>query len=105
MADSELYPAGWGRSGRPWERLKALVYGEETHCWVCREYVDQRLHHNDRRARSVDHVIPRWRRPDLAYVRSNLRLAHRGCNSSRGNRERARASTDRGRISVDPASV
>lgn len=100
------YAAGWGRSGRPWERLKAQVFAEETHCHCCRSPVDQTLPHNHPKARSVDHLIPRDKRPDLAYERGNLRLAHRGCNSTRGNRMRARGThTDRGTISINPATV
>jgi len=46
-------------------------------CHICRGPVL-------RQDASVDHVVPRSIRPDLTFVRSNLRLAHRDCNSSRG---------------------
>lgn len=73
------------RGGRPWARLVAQVYAEETHCGIpdCGAYVDQTLPANHDLARSVDHIIP------LAdggpeYARWNVRLAHRICNSRRG---------------------
>lgn len=76
-----------GRSGRPWERVKAIVYREETHCWLCGHWVDQTLHHQEPMARSADHLV------QLAHggnplARTNLRLAHRRCNTIRGNKLR-----------------
>lgn len=76
----------WG--GRPARRLKARVFAEETHCWLCGEWVDPTLPPNDRLARSIDHVIPRSLGGD-PHARANARLAHRKCNSSRGNRQPA----------------
>ncbi len=73
-----------GRRGPIWDALRALVFAEETHCWLCGERVDQTIPAPDRWSRSVDHVIPVDLRPDLIYRRSNVRLAHRGCNSSAG---------------------
>lgn len=32
---------GRGRSGRPWERVKALVFEQERCGWVCGAEVDQ----------------------------------------------------------------
>jgi hypothetical protein len=75
----------WGRKGRPWTRVQARVYAEETHCSICGEYVDQTIP-NPRhpRARSVHHLVP----PDIDRARANdrslLRLAHYGCNSREG---------------------
>lgn len=71
------------RSARPWKRLQAQVFAEESHCWLCGEYVDQTLEPNDLRARSVDHRRPVALDGDV-YDRANLRLAHRQCNSERG---------------------
>lgn len=69
------------RTGRPWRRTAQQVYVEETHCWLCGQHVDQTLPANHDLARSIDHVIPR----SLGGTneRSNLRLAHRRCNSRR----------------------
>src|SRR5262249_55547089 len=80
-------PRSKGRTGRPWRRLQAEVWAEETHCWICRRWVDQSLHHTDPMSRSVDHVIPLWF-GGAPLDRSNCRLAHRRCNTVRGNRMR-----------------
>lgn len=79
-------PSGRKCVGAVWRRLQADVYATEHVCWRCGHEVDMTLRHTDPRNRmapSVDHVIPRKYRPDLALVRTNLRLAHYGCNSSR----------------------
>ncbi|MHC3474685.1 HNH endonuclease [Streptomyces sp. 7R007] len=78
------------RSGRPWLRLQAQVYAEETECWICRAYVDQSLPGTTHpMARTVDHVQPLWLGGD-PLDRANLRLAHRRCNTIRNNQLRAR---------------
>lgn len=76
-----------GRKGRPWVRVQRKVYAEETNCHLCGRYVDQTLPIRTPQSRSVHHLIPPDIRPDLAEVRSNLRLAHYGCNSSYGRGE------------------
>lgn len=74
-----------GRSGRPWRRVQAKVYEEETHCYLCGEYVDQTLaNFRSGQARSVHHLIPPDLAPELALDRDNLRLAHLGCNAKYG---------------------
>lgn len=55
-------------------------------CWLCGGAIDydtsrQKLSH------SVDHVKPVSLYPELENDVSNMRHAHYGCNSSRGNRE------------------
>jgi hypothetical protein len=75
----------WGRKGRPWSRVQARVYREETHCAICGGYVDQTIPNpRDKWARSVHHLVP----PDIDRNRANdrelLRLAHYGCNASYG---------------------
>ena len=71
-------------SGRPYRRTQAQVFAEETHCWLCGEWVDQRLPHNNPKARSLDHVTP-LARGGHPTNRANARLAHRDCNSERGD--------------------
>jgi hypothetical protein len=66
-------------SGRPWKRLQAQVYAEETHCCRCGGWVDQTLPYNHRQARSVDHLVERQLGGE--DHRDNLRLAHRACNA------------------------
>lgn len=72
----------YSASGRPYRRLQAQVFNEETHCWLCHGYVNQRLPANDDMARSLDHVTP-VSRGGNPLARTNARLAHRRCNSSR----------------------
>lgn len=81
-----------GRKGRPWREAQARVYAEETHCYLqpwtgCAGHVDQTLAPRTPWSRSVHHLIPPDIRPDLANVRTNLRLAHYGCNSRYGRGE------------------
>lgn len=82
-----MVAANAGRKGRPWRAVQAQVYREETHCYLCGGHVDQTIQRTNPRhphARSVHHLIPPDIRPDLANERTNLRLAHFGCNSSYG---------------------
>jgi 5-methylcytosine-specific restriction endonuclease McrA len=77
-----------GRAGTKWNRLRAQVFAEETHCWICRYYVDQALPRTHAMSRTVDHVVPLWRGgPEVE--RTNCRLAHRRCNTIRNNQLRA----------------
>lgn len=92
-----------GRTGRPFERVKAQVYRDETHCWLCHQPVNQALPHNHPLARSVDHIVPLSHGGD-PLDRSNCRLAHRKCNTIRANQLRAKP-TDRGYLALDPASL
>lgn len=51
-----------------------LVNGPATVCALCgRPGAD-----------SIDHILPKSDRPDLMLSLSNMRPAHRSCNSSRG---------------------
>ncbi|MFF8406912.1 HNH endonuclease [Streptomyces sp. NPDC015684] len=92
------------RSGRPWLRLQAQVYSEETHCWLCHGWVDQSLPGTTHpMARTVDHVHPLWLGGE-PLDRANVRLAHRRCNTARNNRLRA-AQRPRPGFTVDAASL
>ena len=74
-----------GRRGRPWERLRTTVLLEETHCCHCGHPVNKGLSGQNPWGPTVDHVIPvSLGGPPLD--RANVRLAHRKCNCSRGNR-------------------
>lgn len=78
-----------GRSGTAWFRVQAQVFAEETHCWICRRYVDQSLPREHPMSRTVDHLHPLGMGgPETD--RANLRLAHRRCNTVRSNQLRAR---------------
>jgi 5-methylcytosine-specific restriction endonuclease McrA len=92
-----------GRAGTAWWSVQARVFAEETHCWLCRKWVDQELPRTHPMSRTVDHVRELWEGGD-EVDRSNCRLAHRRCNSAKSNRARAKA---RPRVShsVDVASL
>lgn len=79
-----------GRRGRPWRTLQARVFAEETHCHLCGEWVDQLLPPRHPRARSVDHLIS-LESGGPPLDRSNVRLAHLGCNSRRGRAQQVAA--------------
>lgn len=71
------------RVGRPWRRLREQVLAEETDCFRCGEPVDKNLPPNGRWSPSVDHVV------DVSdggapLDRSNVRIAHHGCNGAAG---------------------
>lgn len=114
-------PGQAGRVGRRWREAQAAVFGSETHCWLCGEWVDTRLHSRHPKARSADHLIQLQHGGD-PYLRSNLRLAHLGENSGRSNalrrlrREQCACSQGlpcaalvpsqpRGYVELDPADV
>lgn len=62
-----------------WRKLRAQVIAEEPLCWL-------RLPGCTRISTTADHVIPVSVRPDLEYVRANLRGACAHCNYSRGKK-------------------
>ncbi len=74
-----------GRQGRPWRRIAAQIKADPRNheCWRCHEWIDVRLHHNDPRGFTIDHVQP-LALGGSALDPRNLRPAHRGCNSSEG---------------------
>lgn len=53
--------------------------GEEKHCWICGSYLPDDMV-------SLDHVIPRSRRPDLVFEDSNIKPACLFCNIDKGSR-------------------
>lgn len=101
-----------GLKGARWREVQARVFAEETHCWLCGREVDHTIKTGPRDpltrwSRSVDHVIPREHLPSddpLIYDRTNLRLAHVGCNSARRHRlktQRPEATSSRGWINTN----
>lgn len=65
-------------SGR-WKQLRLRVIAEEP---VCRLRLDKCTIRSD----TADHIIPVKIRPDLKYVRANLRGSCQSCNMARGSR-------------------
>ena len=53
-------------------------------CHICRKRVNMNLEHNDKYSPTMDHLIPISLGGDHSYA--NIQLAHRTCNSSKGNR-------------------
>ena len=53
-------------------------------CHICRKRVNMQLEYNDKYSATMDHLIPLSLGGDHTYA--NMRLAHRTCNSSKGNR-------------------
>jgi hypothetical protein len=83
-------PAGRICVGAKWRRLQNDFYRAVTvwACCRCGGPVDKRLRFTDPRNRwapSIEHTIPKSVRPDLAMDPRYWKLAHFGCNSSRGN--------------------
>lgn len=82
------------RNRRKNQKRKAHKAGEYTlgevalrdghRCHLCRKRVDMTLTGNDRMGPTIDHLIPVSAGGD--DVLSNVRLAHRSCNCSRGAR-------------------
>lgn len=76
-----------GRSGRPFERLKAHVYATETHCCICGLEVDLSLPYRDpitgkvnRMSKSIEHPTEL----DAGGHPYDGHLSHLGCNGRKG---------------------
>ena len=92
-----------GRSGTAWNAMRARVFAEESHCWICGKWVDQELPRTHPMSRTVDHIV-QLSHGGPPLDRSNCRLAHRRCNG-----RRAEPATPRRRprrwVSVEAASL
>lgn len=78
---------GWVYKTQEWKSLRQRVLREESRCYLCGITVDKST--RDIRLRpSVDHVVP-LDSGGPAFERSNARLTHAACNSSKGNRPSA----------------
>lgn len=82
-----------GRVGRAWRQVSAQVYREETHCWICSEWVDQTLPPGTPWSRSADHLI-QLQHGGPGNARANCHLAHIRCNTARSNTLRGLAAED-----------
>lgn len=74
-----------GRSGRPWRRLQRKILTESRVCWLCGYEIDMRLPATHAMSATVDHVVP-LSQGGNPLDPTNLRPAHRRCNSVKGDR-------------------
>lgn len=67
-------------------RARKEIYERDSWtCQLCWHPVDSELHYRDNWAASLDHIIPQSQQLIPDHSPSNLRLAHRMCNSMRGD--------------------
>lgn len=67
-----------------WKKARAKVLATATHCALCGEPLDHTIPSGTRWASTVDHIVPLSLGGSLTAPK-NLRAAHHGCNSRRGN--------------------
>jgi len=64
--------------------LAELIERDKSTCHLCGKHVDCSLSGRDEMGPTIDHILP------LSFggadCKSNVKLAHRSCNVSRGNR-------------------
>jgi 5-methylcytosine-specific restriction endonuclease McrA len=78
-----------GRGDTRWYKLSARLRKElPPYCWICSEEIDLTLHRNHKKSWTLDHLVPLSAGGD-PYDESNLRPAHRDCNSRRGTKAEA----------------
>jgi len=66
-----------------WHEVLAAYQRSGGLCGICLEPVDLDVKTGPRQP-TIDHIVPRSR--EGSGERANLQLAHRGCNSRKGNR-------------------
>ena len=64
--------------------LEVIAQRDKHKCHICRKRVNMNLAYTDKHSATMDHLIPISLGGDHTYT--NIRLAHRTCNSSKGNR-------------------
>ena len=68
-------------------RVRFAIYARDNFvCQICMESVDMQIPTQDRMGHTLDHIIPQSHQLVPDHSASNLRLAHRLCNSIRGDR-------------------
>lgn len=72
------------------DKLRLAIYERDNFtCQLCNEPVDTTLHYQDTMSATLDHIIPQSHMLIPDHSEKNLRLAHRLCNSIRGDRVQA----------------
>ena len=79
-----------GRSGRPFERAKAIIKANATHCHKCGGTLCPEARWPNRWSTSIDHIIP-LRMGGHPLNMNNLAAAHLHCNVKEGTNIRLRA--------------
>src|SRR5262249_15817145 len=78
------------RHGVEFRKLRDLLREHGTHvCWLCGNGIDMSLPHTAEISWTVDHVQSVKSNPELITDPTNLREAHRKCNSVKGARNSA----------------
>lgn len=67
------------------KRRKEIYERDGWTCQICSHPVDASLGHTDNWSATLDHVIPQALQLVPDHSPANLRLAHRWCNSARGD--------------------
>jgi 5-methylcytosine-specific restriction endonuclease McrA len=65
-------------------RLIELSWAQRGLCALCGQWIDLSLQYGPGQA-TIDHIIPRSK--GGGHHAANLQMAHRGCNSRKGNRD------------------
>lgn len=70
------------------DSLRSAIYARDHHmCQICTAPVDPGLHYTHPMSATLDHIVPQSH--GGSHEEANLRLAHRRCNSQRGDRVEA----------------
>lgn len=64
--------------------LEVIAQRDKYKCHICHKHVNMNLDYTDKYSPTMDHLIPLSFGGDHTYA--NIRLAHRTCNSRKGNR-------------------
>lgn len=73
--------------GRAFRRLRAEVLARSNVCYLCGHVINLSLPREHPMGPTVDHVVPRRVAPHRALDPTNVRPAHRRCNSRKSDRE------------------
>ena len=84
-AENGYWPQKAGSSWIDPQLRQSLYERDNWTCQLCNEPIDQEAHWNADYAPSLDHVIPQSHMLIPDHSPSNLRTAHRVCNSLRGD--------------------
>jgi len=69
------------------DKLRLSIYERDSYtCQLCRQPVDITVHYQHLMSPTLDHIIPQSHQLIPDHTAKNLRLAHRLCNSVRGDR-------------------